>query len=166
MSMPYKKLEALAHSIIYQLNSDPDLIGINRLNKILWFADVLAYHTNGVSITGAKYIKSGNGVNVRHINSVIDVLATEQKIEILEPGKYGCIKYKGISKPETDLLSKDDCMCAGAAIDFICHNKSNVFSHMNFDHVLDYADDGEEIPLYATLVRIVHEQDNKATATV
>lgn len=55
--MPTEKLQALAHHIIAECAHAPERLGAIRLNKAIWFSDVIMYQTTGESITGETYVK-------------------------------------------------------------------------------------------------------------
>jgi len=54
-SLDQRKLKALIHYICYQCH-DPSVLGATKLNKILWYSDVIAFARAGASITGETYV--------------------------------------------------------------------------------------------------------------
>ena len=148
-----KKFSALVHYLIAQCSDNPSRLGAIRLNKALWYADVVAYQMNCSSITNGAYVKRQNGPVPKDILKTLRALEEAGKIAITEPEhQYDTRKFYAVVQPESNDLSDDEKALANAVLDAVCGYTANAISEMTHDHIWDAADDGEEIPLCATLV--------------
>lgn len=148
-----KKFKALVHFIIHQCRKNPDKLGSIRLNKVLWFTDMFAYQINGVSVTGETYIKREKGPVPATILATLEGLVADGAIEIQDPRwDFDSRKFISKLKPNTRLLGKEECELALDILGQVCDNSANEISEMTHDRVWEAACEGEEIPLYATLV--------------
>ena len=128
------------------------LIGAVRLNKALWFTDMLAYQANGVSVTSEKYIKRKNGPVPATILATLEELEAEEKIMIRQPeNHYDARKFICLLPPDVSLLSDDACVLTKYVLDFVCEHSANMVSEITHEEVWHAAQEGEEIPMYATL---------------
>ena len=66
------KFAALVHYIVH--SCDPKQLGAIRLNKALWYIDVLAYQTTGDPVTGETYRRRQFGPVPGSIMPVLDTL--------------------------------------------------------------------------------------------
>ncbi len=150
--MATKKFKELVHFIVHSCKDNPKILGAIRLNKTLWFADVYAYKTTGDSITGTKYIRRERGPVPAHILRTLKQLEQEGKIEISEPKyQFEPWEYKSLDAPKTNHLSDDEKNMTKSVLDSICGLKASDISEVSHDIIWEAAEDGEEIPLYATL---------------
>lgn len=150
--MSREKFKALVHFIVHECRDNPGRLGAVRLNKALWFIDMLTYQRDGVSVSGEKYIKREKGPVPATILATLRELSKEEKILIQEPGhKYDSRKFISLREPENKLLSPDECQIARQATGFVCDRTANEISDLTHEEVWDAAAEGEEIPLFATL---------------
>lgn len=147
------KLKLVTHYIIDKCE-DSQNFGSVKLNKILWFADVIAYRHWGVSVTGSKYIRRKMGPVPDRILAVRKQLEDEGKITITHPKyMYDSTLFKSKEKPVLTNLSEDEIELLDLLSDQICNEFSATeISNVSHDDVWNAAVDGEEIPLTATLV--------------
>ena len=147
------KFKSIVHTIIHDCDH-PMKLGAIRLNKILWFADVIAYRETGESITGATYVRRHKGPVPARIVDVLGELQQEGKIEVKEPkSKYAPREFRSLKGPVQDNLSKDEKDLIDLCRNHICNNFSaGEISELTHNHIWGAARDGEEIPLEATLM--------------
>ena len=146
------KLKALVHFIVHECRDNPGQLGAVRLNKALWFTDMLAYQEIGTSVTGARYIKRKMGPVPKAVLPTLRELQEESKIVIQErTNYYDSRKFISILDPDVSLLSDSDRQTARAVLNFVCNNTANEISDITHDEVWRAAMEGEEIPLVATL---------------
>ena len=62
-----EKYKHFVHHIIEE-SSNPDMLGAIRLNKALWFSDIVSYLDCGESITGEIYVKNHYGPTPKNIS--------------------------------------------------------------------------------------------------
>ena len=145
------KFKALVHYVIGQCTDRPDQLGAIRLNKVLWFSDVIAYQTTGVSITGETYVKRERGPAPKHILAVVKELCDEGKISVVEPRyRFDTRKFYEL-EPAPDDFSEEHKRIVDAVLGYMLRNTANQVSEMSHDIIWKMAAEGEEIPLYATL---------------
>ncbi len=151
--MAQDKFKALVHYLIEQSSGTSGDLGSIRLNKALWFADVLVYRKEGESITGEKYVKRKRGPVPQTILQTIEQLRDEGKIHFRKPEfEHDSWKYSSLVEPETGLLSESHLRWANAALEFVQGKTANDISELTHDEVWEAASEGEEIPLFTTLV--------------
>lgn len=150
--MSKEKFKALTHYIINQCVDNPAKLGAVRLNKALWYADMFAYQSNGVSISGERYLKRPKGPVPATILATLRELKDDGYILIREPEhRYDPRKYISLQSANSDLLSEDDKGLVAEVLKFVCDQTANEISDLTHDDIWDAALEGEEIPLYATL---------------
>jgi len=95
------RLKTLVFYICY-LAKDPSVLGATKLNKILWYSDVIAYRDLGKSLMGEGYVKHVYGPVPKHIDSVVQRLQDEKKLAVREVDAWGYPKreFFALSKPE------------------------------------------------------------------
>lgn len=159
--------KALVHFLVHECRDNPGRLGSIRLNKALWFTDMLAYQDHGAPVTGERYVKRKMGPVPATILATLSALETEGKILIQEPGhRYQPRLFHSLVAPDVDLLSERDRESAKVILDVVCGYTASEVSEVTHDEVWDAAAEGEEIPLFATLAsgRGVITDDVKAWA--
>lgn len=152
------KYQALVHHIIHACNKHPHLLGATKLNKVLWFSDVIAYQTAGTSITGETYVKRQFGPVPRRIQYVLRQLAAGEHITIKEPEeRYEPREFRAVKIPMTNLLSENEKRIADVVLNALLGLAANEVSEMSHDSVWAAAKEGVKIPLEATLVSLPRE---------
>ncbi len=151
--MATEKFKALVHFMVHECQDNPSKLGAIRLNKSLWYTDVAAFRASGASITSEAYVKRKMGPVPFHILATIEELKAEGKLHVREPsGKYDSRKFVSLEEPDQAKLSEDEKELARTVLSAVLGYTANAISEMTHDIIWSAADDGEEIPLYATLV--------------
>ena len=144
--------KALVHFIVHECRDSPGKLGAIRLNKSLWYTDVAAFRSSGASVTSEVYVKRKMGPVPSHILSTIEELKSEGKLHVREPaGQYDARKFVSLADPDPGVLSDDEKGLARSVLSAVLGYTANAISEMTHDIIWDAADDGEEIPMYATL---------------
>ena len=152
------KLQALAHYIIAQCGHSPERLGTIRLNKVIWFSDVIAYQMRGESITDDTYVKRRLGPVPRRILPALDALERVRAISIREPeAPYDVRLYYSLQTPSQDSLSDWEKRVAQDVLSATLGHTANEISEMTHDAIWHAVAEGEEIPLAATLVAVPRE---------
>ena len=147
------RFEALVHFLVHECREDPSRLGSVRLNKALWFTDMYAYQLYGESVTGEKYIKRQMGPVPKTILATLRELEHDGKIDIREPAtRYEPRQYKSLREPDVSLIPERDRKLAKEILEFVCKFAANVISESTHEEVWESAAEGEEIPLFATIV--------------
>lgn len=150
------KFAALVHYIVH--SCDPKQLGAIRLNKALWYIDVLAYQTTGVPVTGETYRRRQFGPVPGSIMPVLDTLARDGKILIKRAEyAYETTKFFSLEDPDEAALTTAEKRLASVVLDALLERSANAISERTHDVIWRAARDGEEIPLYATLVAVPGE---------
>lgn len=74
-------MERLKNMVLYLAE---DGVGKTKLNKLLWYADFLAYRRLTCSLSGLAYQRYTHGPMPFHANSMLDALSDENVIELEE----------------------------------------------------------------------------------
>ncbi len=147
----HPKFKALVHFVIHKC-AEPDRLGAVRLNKTLWFADVLAYKDRGVSISGTTYIKKQHGPVPKFMPACIEALADEGSITVEEPSfAYETRKFRSMAPPDTSCLDTYEKDLTLYVLNTLFGHTASDVSEMSHDRIWGMASDGEEIPIFATL---------------
>ena len=150
------KFAALVHHIVH--SCDPKQLGAIRLNKALWFIDVLAYQMRGESVTGETYRRRQFGPVPGSIMPVLDNLESNGKIAIQQAGyAYETTKFFSLEEPDANALTTGEKHLASVVLDGLLERSANAISERTHDVIWRAARDGKEIPLYATLVAVPGE---------
>lgn len=152
IEMATEKFKALVHFMVHECVNNPGRLGAVRLNKALWFTDVISYKSNGTSVTGEKYVKRQRGPVPARILSTLEELVAEDKIIIREPEfQYDSRKFLALARPDPSVLSESERDLAATVLETVCGHSANDISELSHDIIWESAAEGEEIPLYATL---------------
>ena len=153
--MASAKFKALVHQIVASCD-DPNRLGATKLNKICWFADTIAYRLHGKSITGETYVKRQRGPVPKSILFAIRELEAEQKIGVRDHEYLPSKKIRlfvSLKDPDPRALTDDERSIVQFVIDGVCnHHTATSISELSHDTIWDAANDGEEIPMCATLI--------------
>lgn len=163
--MATEKFKALVHHVVSSCD-DPNRLGAIRLNKILWFADSIAYRQQGASITGETYVKRQHGPVPKHILATLRELQDEGAILVSEKETVFGHKmrhFHSLKKPSDELFSPMEIQVVDILLKEICTNHTaSSISDVSHDQVWDAANMGEEIPFFATFARFPGEIGNEA----
>jgi hypothetical protein len=153
--MASAKFKALVHQIVDSCE-DPHRLGATKLNKICWYADTIAYRFHGRSITGETYVKRKHGPVPKSILPAIRELEEEGKTRVRDhtylPSKKVRL-FVSLKDADPKALTQDERVILAYVIDAVCnHHTAASISQLSHDAIWDAANEGEEIPLAATLV--------------
>lgn len=159
--MDENKYKTVVHYII---NSciNPFKLGSIKLNKILFFSDADMYLKNKTSITGDEYIKRQFGPVPKHILDILGSLEKEKKIAISkeENNSYNRTIYLSLQNVDISNLKAEEIDVISYNRDVICNDfTAKEISNITHNEILDMADIGETIPLYAIYANKLGEID-------
>lgn len=149
-----EKFKAMVHLIVASC-PDPNRLGATRLNKICWFADSVSYRALGSGITTETYVKRPRGPVPKSILNTIRQLVDEGKIVVKDSGEpvYRTRLFVSLNEPNKSLFSSIELDIIAHFSKTICEeHTANSISELSHDEIWTAAIEGEEIPLYATLV--------------
>lgn len=105
-----KKMQELILYLAIRSHSDPSF-GSTKLNKLLFFADSVAYMQLGRSITGFAYERWDHGPCPQGINSIKHQMHQQQDLLVEQKHKIGVIKtyrqdvHHALRDPDLDVFS-------------------------------------------------------------
>ena len=147
------KFKELVHFIVHECRGNPAQLGAVRLNKVLWLTDMYSYQLQGKPITGERYVKRRKGPVPATILATLKELEKEEKIIVDEPQyKYDSRKFVSIREPNIPNLLVREREFAKGILDFVLAHSADEISDQTHEEAWEAAAEGEEIPLYATLV--------------
>ena len=148
-----EKFKALVHLMVHTCKNDTARLGSIRLNKALWFVDLIAYQKRGQPVTCEKYVKRKKGPVPKRILATLRELETDGAIRIQEPKHtYDTRKYTSLTEPNLDPLGEDDRILAVNVLTSVLGHTADEISELTHEEIWKAAAEGEEIPLCATLV--------------
>ena len=158
-----EKFRTLVHYVCDKVD-DPSNLGATKLNKILWFSDVLAYLNWAEPITGESYIKRQFGPVPAHILSVLEELEKDRLLVVRDVSYYGRTKreYMAIDDMDYSVFSEKEQRLVDDVINHIS-NEHTVTSISDFSHnsVWEMAGIGEDIPYNTMFVAKLGEVDER-----
>jgi hypothetical protein len=164
--MDQAKFDALVHYVCAKCD-DPSALGATKLNKVLWYADVLAYLGTGKSITGATYVKRQFGPVPK------DIMAARARLTaagaIVERsalvGAYEQKQMVALARPDVSLFTAEEISVVDDVIDHVCRrHTARSISNLTHDHIWEAAAIGEVIPLSAMHASFIGEVDEDDVA--
>jgi Protein of unknown function (DUF4065) len=147
------KFKAMVHFIVASAD-DPHRLGATKLNKICWFADTIAFRLNGEPITNAKYVKRARGPVPKNILPALRELEAEGKIKIRNSDHpvYKTRLFISLEDPDASVFTHVESGILDSVIESICEkHTANSISDLSHDRIWEAANEGEELPLYASL---------------
>lgn len=163
MAYNYEKFKALVHYICHM--ADHDELGAVKLNKILWFSDMVTYINRGKSMTGSVYIKRQFGSVPKDILQALDELSAGEKMIIRDVPFFGNTKreYISLAEPDIDRFDASEISLVANIMHHICHHHTaGSISDATHDIIWGLAGMGEEIPycaIYGAQLGEITEED-------
>lgn len=157
----WDKMKALVHLICHKADDSTNL-GSIKLNKVLWYADIISYVHSGNLITGETYIKRQFGPVPKHIVAIKEMLEKEEKI-IVRKGNF-LNSYKedllSMKNPDIHYFVANDLLYIEQAFDHVClKHTARSISEETHDDIWELAEIGEEIPPYTIFASSLAEVD-------
>jgi len=161
MAYDKEKFKNLVHYIAANCE-DSRRLGAVKLNKILWYADTIAYEMQGNSITGSSYVKRQFGPVPKRILAALEELDHEQRVLTVDEHTMGKTRREFISikKPAVDGFSAEEIGIVEHIIRWICYDHTaQSISDLSHDEIWEIAEIGEDIPVETVLVSQLGEVD-------
>lgn len=155
-----EKFDTLVHHICAK--SDTEKLGAIKLNKILWFSDIVHFLTKGESITGATYIKRQFGPVPQPIVGALERLKAANKLCVAEKVHYGLPKREFITlcEPDLSVFQGEEISLVDDILETITNqHTANSISDATHDEIWEMAEIGETIPYQAVMVSQLGEID-------
>jgi len=149
-----KKFEELILYIARESQEDRRC-GATKLNKILFYADFIAYHKLGQSITGQKYQKLERGPAPKRVIPVIDAMIGRSLCAWAERSYFGFSlkKLLALREPDVSVFSAEELDIARTVISELWSLNAAEVSDLSHRFVgWQAANIGEEIPYETVFV--------------
>lgn len=134
---------------------DPADVGAVKLNKVLYFLDMIAYAHHREAVTGATYRKRPNGPASDQLLFLLRDMQSAGEIEIRDVDYHGFIKkdYIALVNEPQGILSNEEAALLDDVIDFVCR-KNTAKSISDYSHQLpwDMADMGGVIEYHTSML--------------
>jgi Protein of unknown function (DUF4065) len=134
---------------------DRSQLGAVKLNKALYFADMVRYAWTGAPITGATYKKRKHGPTTDHLLFALRELTAERKMQINDVNFFGFKKkeYVTLVEPNIARLSKEEIILLDEVVDFVCAgNTAKTISDYSHQTPWEMVEFGEEIPYHSAFL--------------
>jgi hypothetical protein len=129
--------------------------GSTKLNKLLFFADFLAYVKLGKAITGQPYFRLQNGPAPKRMKPIVEQMIADQSLAIQERDRYGRTQKVPIALRNADLacFSSDEIAVVTEVLDNLRRKNAKGISSLSHRFAgWKLAKDHEIIPYEVALV--------------
>ena len=119
------RLATIVHYVIAR--SDPEKLGATKLNKVLWYADIVFYRRHGKTLTGEDtYIKRQFGPVPSAITPTLETLRRDGKIleRTVETPAGNRRQFLWLEQPDLATLNSEEIDVIHEVMDWICNNES------------------------------------------
>ena len=166
--MPYnrEKFKTLVHYICSRVD-DPTRLGATKLNKVLWFSDLLTYLNLNAPVTGARYVKRQFGPVPAAIMPIIEELKAEGALAVRDVEYFGKPKreFFALTIPDISAFSSEEISTVDGVIEAICetHTAASI-SDLTHNEAWDMAEIGEDLPFFTVFSARIGEIDESDIA--
>lgn len=148
------RLNQVVHYVI--AHCTPEKLGATKLNKVLWYADVIFYRVHGRSITGQEaYEKRQFGPVPKNINGILRSLQMAGKIrERNSPTPAGARReFVWLEPPAVESFSAEEIDTLRDVMQLVCdgHSAASI-SELTHDALWDETEIGQDMPVKAGAV--------------
>lgn len=144
-----RRFETLVQYVCW-ICEDPRVLGLERLNRVLWYVDRNLYLTHDRVATGATYVRNRTGPWARPLEAVLREL--ERKGLVAQRARVGDREpdlLVSLSKPDLNGFDPEDISLVEAITRAICFDsRSSIPGREAHDSVLLAARLGEVIPYF------------------
>jgi hypothetical protein len=149
------KFKTLVHYICHRMSDDPAKLGQTKLNKILWYSDVMMFKRRGHPITDTRYIKQTWGPVAKSLMPVLDQLHHDaivvRRRETYPGGTH--VKFFATEEPDISGFTPDEISLVDRLIDEVCYeHTAKSISDLSHDITWQMHEIGEEMLLYRSHV--------------
>lgn len=134
--------------------SEDAAFGATKLNKILYFADFLAYARYGEPITGTPYIRLAKGPVPEYMSAVRSQMEADKDIAIVRRDFFGFEQHRIIALRDANLdkLSSRDIAMVDRVIQLLEGRNASQVSYLSHGRAWKVAEDGQRIPYNAVFI--------------
>ena len=164
MEIDVEKFDCLVHYICFKCEPAAKL-GAVKLNKVLYYSDMLSFAVTGEPITGEIYIKRQHGPVPKHILASLKRLEQANKLVARKTSFFDYTKaeYVPLEEPNVRSFTPEELVLVDKMISFVCDNHTaREISELSHTAIWDSADIGEELPyetIFAAYAGELNEDD-------
>lgn len=153
-----EKFADVVHHIIERCSENPTKLGKVRLNKSLYFSDMVHYLWRGLPLTGAEYVKQPFGPVAVALSDVVEELCQAGRIEVKRVERFGFAQWhlRSLVSVETNRISKEEVELLGDVTDFVCDHTANVISELSHGPAWESRSLQEVIPYESAYMMVPH----------
>jgi len=125
-----------------------DRLGAVKLNKILYYSDMLHFAQTGKSITGATYVKRQRGPVPKEVVEAINNLKRANRLETREVSIFDKTRreFDALDEPRLSIFDHSELKLINDMIGAVCGFNAREISDISHTVVWHVADMGEELP--------------------
>lgn len=140
---------------IAERSADDDLFGSTKLNKLLFFADFLAYAKLGSSITGHAYQRLPNGPAPKRMLPIVKEMVADRVLAVQKREHYGRIQNVPVAlrPPRLKTFSAEEIAVVTEVIELLSRKNAKGISSLSHEFEgWKLARENEIIPYQTALV--------------
>lgn len=144
---------------------DPSDLGAVKLNKVLYFLDMISYAHHRQAVTGATYRKRPNGPTSDQLLFLLRDMQEQGEIQVDDVDYHGFIKkhYVALVDEPSGALSNEETAILDDVIEFVCR-QNTAKSISDYSHKLPWelADMGDVIEYHTAMLLFPNQPSPKA----
>jgi hypothetical protein len=139
-----------------------DELGAVKLNKILYYSDMLRYAQTGKSITGATYVKRQRGPVPREVVEAINRLKATNRLSTREVSIFDKTRreFDALDEPSLKIFEHEELKLINSMIGSVCGYDARGISDVSHTVVWEVADMGEVLPYESFFVSYLGDVDD------
>lgn len=139
-----------------------DELGAVKLNKILYYSDMLRYAQTGKSITGATYVKNQRGPVPREVMKVINRLKAANRLSTSEVSIFDKTRreFDALDEPSLKIFEHEELKLINNMIRYVCGYDARGINDVSHTVVWEVADMGEVLPYESFFVSYLGDVDD------
>lgn len=161
-----EKFKSLVHYVCSRVDN-PSQLGATKLNKVLWFSDLLTYLNINAPVTGARYVKRQFGPVPAAIVPIIEELRAEGALAVRDVEYFGKPKreFFALTVPDISAFSSKEISIIDSVIGAICekHTATSI-SELTHNASWEMAEIGEDLPFFTVFSARIGEIDESDIA--
>jgi uncharacterized phage-associated protein len=142
-----QKLKEAIHFVCSTCTAE-DRLGATKLNKILYYADMINFAETGDSITGATYVKRQRGPVPREVLRALDDLKRARRLEVREVSVFDFTRreFEAIGDTNLTVFASSEIEIINRMVRVVCSHSAEEISDISHTIVWQSADMGEILP--------------------
>lgn len=158
-----EKFKSVVHYVC--ASCEADKLGAVKLNKVLYFSDMLHFAFHGSPITGSPYRKRPRGPTSDYIPGALRDLERSGAVRVEDVNYFGYWKkqYSSLANPDISQLTDSEKNLLDEVIDFVCRsNTAKTISEFSHNAAWERAAWGAELPYHTAFYLLPSEVSEEA----